>query len=213
MAEDDGRRADDAFQLFVRLGEARQHVAPSREEPVGALLQEPDVRPVMLERPEHEAGRIQVLVGFAVKLAEEAGHLGETCRLVNVGRQERRALDEADHHQAGLRIDDLRRDARRVGRAKGLELVRAGDAEEGLVFADADHVARAGVLCSEINVADAAAQQHRLDRARPDRQGTGAFDRSTAPRLHAARCADQIVDVFVRGGGLRHDLIRSLPGS
>ena len=40
---------------------------------------------MMLERPEHEAGRVQVLVGLAVKLAKEAGHSGKPRRLVHIG--------------------------------------------------------------------------------------------------------------------------------
>ena len=100
-----------------------------------------------------------------------------------------------------------------MGGTKGPKLVVAGDAEERLVLTDADHVTLTGVVGGEVDVAQAPAQQDGRDRAAPDRKSAGAFDRRTAARLHAAGAADQIVDVVVGGGGVRHARTLSLPGS
>ena len=95
--------------------------------------------------------------------------------------------DEADDQDAGLGVDDLRRDAGGEGGFRGGVLVEAQDLVDGNVVADADDVAGAGVLDDEVHVGDAAGEPHRRHLALPQRQARGAQGGVLLPRPRLVR--------------------------
>ena len=77
--------------------------------------------------------------------------------VAHILRREGLPLDIVEHQHARLRIDDLRSDARGMGRAAHRHLVAADDAVHLDVAAEADDEFAAAVLDDEIDVAHAAA--------------------------------------------------------
>ena len=76
-------------------------------------------------------------------------------------------FDKAHHHDAGLRIDNLRRQPRLEGSLAGDNFRLAENMMEGIILADPGHIFARSVLNRETGVAHAPLERNHLNGPRP----------------------------------------------
>ena len=130
-----------------------------------------------MEGPKDETRPVEMLVRLSVEALERLGHALEVAHFANVRGRQRLALDETNHHEPRLAIDDLRRNAHLGRRPHGEKLVGADGADMGLVLADLDDELLAAILDREVDVAQAPAQAPPPGGAQASSPSSGAADR------------------------------------
>ncbi len=76
-------------------------------------------------------------------------------------------LDKAHHHDAGLCIDNLRRQSRLKGSLAGDDFRLAENMMEGIILADPGHIFARAVLNRKTGVAHAPLERNHFDGPRP----------------------------------------------